>query len=755
MTPSSYEGHYSHSSLQPVPNYVHRPALHEQLRRQFQYVPTGRAEEPWIGVVWGLGGAGKSQLVRKYINTYRQDYSAVFWIEAGSKESIERDYIQIYRLLYGRPVGAGQETLKVEDAVPAVKHWFHQREGRWLVVLDSADSIDDDRDRSYIDLQYFMPDSPGVHILITSRSATAREMTRREAVEVADMESSEAVELFQRCAKMQNPGPDVTMEVGRIVQELGYLALAITLAGSYVSVTPRLSADIRRYLPEYHQRRTELLRRRPQQQIHRYGESVLSTWEASFDAVATQSPTAARLLGMLASMNFDDIFLRMFDRNADGVSAQSDIASLPIQTWRSFLFPEIEWSLYQLESAFEVLQRYALIQWKWDQQSYSMHKLVHAWGQDRQDGAMQLQTNGMALELLADATADGQSSPGYKLRLVPHVMANFAIYVERADLTSKITRDRLDLISRIEGFLYTIGRWSEAFEVQAFHLRKTEETFGKEHPNTLTSMSNLASVLRFQGKYDEAEGIHRQVLALRESVLGKEHPSTLKSMANLALTYGDLGRWPEAELLGVQVKKARIRVLGEQDPDTLASKADLVWTYYKQGRLEEAEELGLLVKESRIGVLTEEHPDTLTSMAHLGAIYEHLGRSREAEKWKKRVLEIRMRVLGGEHPATLISMVNLALTYRRLGRLKEAEDLEVEALDIRERVLGLDHPSTLMSMNNLAWTWRNQGRHDEAISLMKICISTSIRKLGRNHPSTQDRLWYWGTEPWKADTSGT
>ena len=30
---------------------------------------------------WGLGGAGKSQLVLSYIREYRQDYPAVFWIE--------------------------------------------------------------------------------------------------------------------------------------------------------------------------------------------------------------------------------------------------------------------------------------------------------------------------------------------------------------------------------------------------------------------------------------------------------------------------------------------------------------------------------------------------------------------------------------------------------------------------------------------------------------------------------------------------
>ena len=46
-------------------------------------------------------------------------------------------------------------------------------------------------------------------------------------------------------------------------------------------------------------------------------------------------------------------------------------------------------------------------------------------------------------------------------------------------------------------------------------------------------MNNLAAVLHAQGKYEEAEQLHRQTLALTE-VLGKEHPDTLGSMNNLA-----------------------------------------------------------------------------------------------------------------------------------------------------------------------------------------------------------------------------
>jgi tetratricopeptide (TPR) repeat protein len=45
---------------------------------------------------------------------------------------------------------------------------------------------------------------------------------------------------------------------------------------------------------------------------------------------------------------------------------------------------------------------------------------------------------------------------------------------------------------------------------------------GNEHPDTLTSMNNLALVLRDQGKYEEAEEMYRQALRLKETALGKE-----------------------------------------------------------------------------------------------------------------------------------------------------------------------------------------------------------------------------------------
>jgi hypothetical protein len=78
-----------------------------------------------------------------------------------------------------------------------------------------------------------------------------------------------------------------------------------------------------------------------------------------------------------------------------------------------------------------------------------------------------------------------------------------------------------------------------AEEVHRLAFRLVETVLGKEHPSTLTSMNNLAEVLRDQGKYKQVEEIHRLAFRPVEIVLGKERPSTLTSIRRcLILPHG-------------------------------------------------------------------------------------------------------------------------------------------------------------------------------------------------------------------------
>ena len=60
---------------------------------------------------------------------------------------------------------------------------------------------------------------------------------------------------------------------------------------------------------------------------------------------------------------------------------------------------------------------------------------------------------------------------------------------------------------------------------RALELRET--VLGKEHPNTLTSMSNLAGVLESQGKYEDASTLCQQAFSGYQKTLGEVHPTTL------------------------------------------------------------------------------------------------------------------------------------------------------------------------------------------------------------------------------------
>ena len=69
------------------------------------------------------------------------------------------------------------------------------------------------------------------------------------------------------------------------------------------------------------------------------------------------------------------------------------------------------------------------------------------------------------------------------------------------------------------------------------HWRLREEVLGPMHPDTATSLNNLAVLYNSQGKYDDAEPLFKRALAVREEVLGPMHPDTATSLNNLAVLY--------------------------------------------------------------------------------------------------------------------------------------------------------------------------------------------------------------------------
>ncbi|KAH7122357.1 hypothetical protein B0J11DRAFT_581064 [Dendryphion nanum] len=682
---ADYAGHYAHSSLHhPVRTFVDRPALHHQIRQQLD---PGSSQDGRNGTrmlaVWGLGGAGKTQLVLDYLCQRRTDYKATFWIEAERNDLIERDFVAIYRLLFEVHITTGQEIIKANDAVARVKSWLSNRSrDRWLIVFDGADSVDDEDD-GYIDLMRYVPESRFLDVIVTTRSRTAKDVTALEGVEVGEMEEAQAVDLFYTLSALKDRSQYTEDEVTLLVKELGLFALAITLAGTYVAQTPRLLSDIKQYLPEYRDRRRELLSQKPKRLVHQYGESVLTTWEASFKAVQRQCAEACQLMTLLAFLGFDDIFLELFHPGPFGEDGYS-------RSWTLVISPDASLDKYKIEECFRTLQTYSLVQWKEDQASYSMHKLVHAWGYERLEADQQRDFSAAGLQVVREAMSSCREEPQAKLRLVPHAMANFSMIVKQ-DWLGDGVKTVLSQLERSALFAYDLGQWAEACAVQSYIYGEWKRVFGEEHPSTISAMNNLANTLRGQGQLKEAAAMQKEVVEKRKQILGREHPDTISAMSNLANT-----------LRG-------------------------------QGQLKEAAAMQKEVVEKMKQILSKEHPNTILAISNLANTLGDQGQLKEAAAMKKEVVEKRKQILGEEHPDTIVAMNNLASTLRDQGQLKEAAAMQKEVLEKRKRILGEEHPSTILAINNLANTLRDQGQLKEAAAMLKDAYARMTTIHGTNH----------------------
>ena len=269
---------------------------------------------------------------------------------------------------------------------------------------------------------------------------------------------------------------------------------------------------------------------------------------------------------------------------------------------------------------------------------------------------------------------------------------------------------------------------------RALELR--QPLLGPEHPDTLTSMQNLAIAYHGQGKYVAAAALSAQTLEIRKRVLGAEHADTLISMNRLANTYHRQGKTAEAAALHVQTLEIRKRVLGAEHHDTLTSTSNLANVYLAQGKYAEAATLYAQTWEMGKRVLSAEHPDTVLWMDNLAGAYGAQGKTAEAAALKAQTLEIRKRVLGAEHPDTLSSMAGLAGAYFAQGMQAEAAALFTETLKIQKRVLGAEHPKTLFSMGGLGAVYRAQRKHTEAAALLAETWELSKRVFGTEDPFT-------------------
>jgi tetratricopeptide (TPR) repeat protein len=144
------------------------------------------------------------------------------------------------------------------------------------------------------------------------------------------------------------------------------------------------------------------------------------------------------------------------------------------------------------------------------------------------------------------------------------------------------------------------------------------------------------NLLDSQGDYERARALYTRALAIREKVLGAEHPDTATSLNNLALLLKSQGDHEAARLLFERALAINEKGLGAEHPRTAASLNSLAFLLYAQDEYETARPLHERALAIYERVLGPEHSDTKDRATGAAKVLDALGRAGEAAALRAR-----------------------------------------------------------------------------------------------------------------------
>ncbi len=645
-------------------------------------------------------------------------YSGIFWINASSDELAKQTYQDIAK------IGG------VADNMSAAKHWLSNLRFRWLLIIDNADD-------PQIKLDHYFPGGERGHVLLTTRVPAHRDYgtVGSQYFHFEGLDQNDGKDLLLKAASKPLP-PDSPTErlAASITQALGSLPLALIHAGKAIKKGLCKMDD---YLP-YHKIETQRVRDAQSKGFLRSDEiyiNVYSTFEINFQGLAskaavegkvvrTEAKDAIQLLQMFSFFHRENIRLEFLTKAIvypkvepeqemkEKQKVAMDNSVLRQRSWMQmfnemlvgivvFLFkdrnppvlPDVLRDLDRLDRDNEVrlraalneLAQLSLITYNDNDDSYSMHPVVHGWARERPEFSTMEQAiwcsaaaTTLAQCILLPPLANSEEDERFRRDLLPHVDH---VRERQQEIQDSIRRNRK-------------RSW------------RPNWLFDKS-TKTRTQIIQLARFSRIYaqcGRWDEAKRLQLEVKDF-VAPLGPEHPSTIRIKLALSVTYWQLGQGNEAAELQSQVLQAHVTLFGEEHPDTLKVMDVLGESRWQQGQFTKSLELHEKAFFAMTRILGPDHDNTLKAADNLGRAHATFWRMDKARELHAMAVD-GMRnnsKLGPMHLDTLVAMDHLALAYLEMNPnecnsgedLDRAYELLIEVLSSRKKKLGKEHPYTL------------------------------------------------------------
>jgi Tfp pilus assembly protein PilF len=551
-------------------------------------------------VVYGLAGAGKSELVLQYAAARP---GVVWWVNA---DAIAAGLAELaFRLHPGSSVDTQQEAASWALA------WLRTHD-HWLLVLDNVE------DRALV--EPLLGQLRRGHVIITTGRDDGWDDIADVSLHLDVLPPAASARLLTTISGQDDPATAETL-----ARELACLPLALRQAGAYLRQT-RISMD--RYLRRLRAEPAALL------------GAVTRTLSLTVAAVTPLAVDILRIRSCLAPENLPrDVLYPLAEPDAVdqalGMLASYSLINLTRDSVaihrlvQSITPPEVEKATVLLAEAAPTGNPQATVgDWpRWTLLAPHIAALAARTPPGSRDPL---------LAALLGRAAIFESAQGHHRQALA--------YQQRA---LDIDPGQVTYLNNLAYTLWALGRAAEAEELQRRALQITEATLGPGHRLTATRLNNLATTLLALDRPAEAEPLQRRAIAIAE---------TAGFLDNLASSLLAQNRTDEAEQLYRRALARTEDTLGHDHPETATCLINLGGCLQRLGHPAEAESLlrrALTITESALG---PDHPTTANCLNNLAHALVQLDRPADAEPLYRRALTI----IGPDHPSAAVCRRNLA-----------------------------------------------------------------------------------------------
>jgi tetratricopeptide (TPR) repeat protein len=303
------------TNIYEVPNQgVQRFVGRETILDKIKEAASTRSETaPQKVVLRAMGGQGKTQVALKFCSRMRGQRD-IFWVDASSEANVRSTFASFAPLL--QP--STPTDLNADACIDMARRYLTSWSKPWLIVFDNYD------DPAAFNIDAYIPENEQGFVIVTTRHAAVDQLADQEyQIALPSLPENEAVELLLKEGQFKTAAQETATESAkRIVERLGYHALAIAQAASYIRTKKLRIED---FLDIFEQEKAKILEQW-KHQMSRYRKKigaseaetsigVFTTWELSYQQLEREDVGNyfySDLLTLMAFFNSNDVSEELF-----------------------------------------------------------------------------------------------------------------------------------------------------------------------------------------------------------------------------------------------------------------------------------------------------------------------------------------------------------------------------------------------------------------------------------------------------------